>query len=95
MARIIWTPQALADLENIAEYISKDSRKFASIFVENILEIVANLELFPESGRIVPELQNSKIREILSGNYRIIYSYKSDLVEILTVFHSARLWNNQ
>jgi len=47
---LIWTPQALEDLEAIAEFISRDSRKFASIFVENIFNIVEKLIFFPESG---------------------------------------------
>ena len=41
--------------------------------------------------RIVPELPLENIREILHGNYRIIYRQTDDSVQILTVHHSARL----
>jgi plasmid stabilization system protein ParE len=44
---------------------------------------------FPESGRVVPELSDSTIREILWRNYRIVYRIKGPLVEIVTVFHGA------
>jgi len=49
------------------------------------------LKTLPESGRVVPELGISQIRELIEGNYRIVYRLLSkELVEILTVHHSAR-----
>jgi len=47
--------------------------------------------MFPGSGRIVPEIDRGEIREIKSGNYRIIYRLKGDADEIITVYHSSRL----
>jgi toxin ParE1/3/4 len=91
MAEIRWTPQASDDLEAIAEFISLDSPHYASIFVLDVFEAVDRLELFPESGRIVPELNERSIREIILGNYRIVYRITYTTVEILTVYHSARL----
>ena len=44
---------------------------------------------FPQSGRIVPEIGDRSIREIILGNYRIIYRLRSEAVEILTVHHGA------
>jgi plasmid stabilization system protein ParE len=45
----------------------------------------------PEIGRIVPEKNDRKIRELIEGNYRIIYQFESlDKVEILLVHHSSR-----
>lgn len=63
------------------------------MFASKIIDSVTRLEVFPESGRIVPELNDLKIREILLGNYRIIYRLTENLVEIITVYHSARLLN--
>lgn len=57
----------------------------------NILQAIERLELFPESDRIVPEINEPSIRELLYGNYRIIYRVRETLVEILTIYHSARL----
>lgn len=91
MADLIWTKQALSDVENITEYIAKDSNYYAKTFVEKIFTSVTRLEVFPESGRVVPELNDLCIREIILGNYRIIYRVNSKIVEILTVYHSARL----
>lgn len=48
----------------------------------------------PHSGRIVPELSQKNIREIIKGNYRIIYSLKDDFtIIILTIHHSARIFH--
>lgn len=93
MAKIKWTPQALKDVEAIADFISRDSDYYARMFTAEVFEIVERLELFPKSGRIVPELNRKAIKEIISGNYRIIYRIRNAFIEILTVYHSARLFD--
>ena len=92
MVEVRWTPQSIADIGSIAEFISKDSRKYALIQVQDFFEAAEILENFPKSGRIVPELDNKDIRELIVGFYRLFYRIKNDqLVEILTVYHSRRL----
>jgi len=91
MAEVRWTPQAADDLEAIADFIAEDSPHYASLFVVDVLDAVQRLEVFPKSGRIVPEANDPIIREIILGNYRIIYRVKPEIVEILTVYHGARL----
>ena len=83
MATIKWTPQSLGDIEAIADFIARDSDYYALMFTEKVFDTVERLKLFPESGRMVPELNRKKIREIIFGNYRIIYRIKEELVEIL------------
>lgn len=91
MAEINWTPQALDDVEAIANFIAHDSPHYAQLFATKVFDAVERLNLFPESGRVVPEIDQMNIREIILGNYRIIYRIKLQKVEILTVYHSARL----
>jgi toxin ParE1/3/4 len=91
MAHVRWTPQAADDLEAVAEFISRDSPHYAGLLVANILQTVDQLIDFPQSGRIVPEIGDASLREVILGNYRIIYRLRSDAVEILTVHHGARL----
>ena len=91
MAEVRWTLQAADDLEAIADFIAADSPHYASLFVMDVLASIERLTNFPNSGKIIPELANPDIREILFGSYRIIYRIKTDLVEILTVYHGARL----
>ena len=91
MAEIRWTQQASDDLEAITEFIANDSEFYAQLFAVDVLEAVDRLVGFPESGRIVPEADNPIVREIILGNYRIVYRFRKETVEILTVYHGARL----
>jgi toxin ParE1/3/4 len=92
MVKIIWTQRSLTDLKSIAEYISKDSVKYASLTLERIIDVTKYIEKNPRIGRMVPEIgRNDKIREIIFGNYRIIYNIANTVtVYILTVHHSAK-----
>ena len=91
MVQVRWTPQAADDLDAIAEFISQDSPHYATLFVLNILQAVDRLSDFPMLGRVVPEIGSPAIREIILGNYRIIYRFQESLAEILTVFHGSRI----
>ena len=91
MAEVRWTRQAVGDLEAITEFIAQDSPHFASLFVLDVFAAVERLEKFPKSGRVVPEKNDLTIREILLGNYRIIYRLREQVAELLTIHHGARL----
>jgi len=91
MAQVRWTPQSLSDIEHITEYIARDSEVYASIQTERFFEAVKILEDQVKTGRIVPEIDDSSIREVILGFYRIIYRVVNDeQVDILTVHHSRR-----
>ena len=95
MVEINWTELALQDIDNIAEFISKDSLKYAKIQVQLFFDRVKVLHSQPELGRIVPEISNKKIRELIIGNYRIVYRIvSSQKIDILTIYHSRRLLQN-
>ncbi len=91
MDQIRWTPQAARDLDSIARFIAKDSPLYAHFFVEDVFAALERLKRFPASGRTVPEINNSSVRELVLGNYRIVYRLKSGRVELLTIHHGARL----
>ena len=93
MARLKWTRQAVDDIESICEFIGKDSFQYAQMFSHDVIKAVKRIEFFPLSGRIVPEFSHKKLREVIRGNYRIIYRVHDDTVEILTIYHSARILN--
>ena len=81
----------MRDMESIAAYISRDSEFHASMQIELFLASVKRLRVHPKSGKIIPEIGHSSLREVLVGNYRIMYRVESkELVEIITVHHSAR-----
>ena len=87
MVKIKWTNYALEELDDIANYISKDSPKYAQILVKQIYEMVSHLKQFPKIGRRVPEYGDSELREILYKTYRIIYLVKKEHLEIISIIH--------
>jgi len=88
---IRWTPQAADDLSAIYDFISRDSETYARIVTERILDSIDQLEQFPLSGRVVPEMQREDIREIIERPYRIVYRATKEVVYVLTIFNSSRL----
>jgi len=91
MVRINWTIQAKEDLKSIAEYISRDSKRYAKLQIVRIKYRTRILISQTNIGKVVPEIDKQNIREIVEGKYRIIYKIVTqNQVDILTVHHSAR-----
>ena len=91
MVQIRWTRQSIKDLSDIFEYISKDSKKYAKRQIVRIKARSQILKTNPRVGKLVPELTKSDFRELIEGNYRIIYKVLNDKhVDILTMHQSAR-----
>ena len=88
---LIWSPDALDDIEAIGNYISRDSEFYAESTVLKIYESPQSLVNLPKRGRIVPEIGNEDIRELFVFQNRIIYEIKSSEIHILTVIHGKRL----
>ncbi|MEA2076312.1 MAG: type II toxin-antitoxin system RelE/ParE family toxin [Euryarchaeota archaeon] len=91
MAKIMWSPKAINELGRICGYIGENLEYYARIFAENVFKRIEQLELFPYSGRIVPEYNQPDLRELIYQNYRIIYRVKTGLIEIVWITHGARL----
>ncbi len=91
MVRVNWTLQAKDDLKDIAEYISKDSKRYAKFQVDRLKTRTRILKTQTRSGKIVSELNQENIRELIEGNYRIIYKIvQENQIDILTIHHSSR-----
>ena len=90
---VVWTRPALDSLLEIVWHIQSDKPSAAIHFASAIKNKVARLARFPQSGRLVPEFPSSGLRELLIGDYRVIYRFATQpaIVEILTVRHGARL----
>jgi addiction module RelE/StbE family toxin len=87
MARLIWTRHALEDLERLLEYIAKDAPVAACRFAEKIIDRVEMLETHPLLGGWLPEDDRSIYRQLIHGNYPIIYRLESDVVYLVAVHH--------
>jgi toxin ParE1/3/4 len=92
MAEVIWSPNALDDLDAIGEYISRDSVNAACVFVSRLIDAVEYLQQFPRSGRVIPEIGDENCREVVYGAYRLMYRLEGDDVWITGVVHAARNW---
>lgn len=88
---VIWTDESLTRLAEIEEFIARDSLRRAKEFINYLIERGESISKNPKIGRVVPEISNPSIRELIVKNYRIVYSIKKENVEILTVFEGHRL----
>ena len=94
MVEVKWTDFAIQNLNEIGDYIEKKSyTSYASRVVSGLFAAVDVLERFPLAGRMVPEFQDTTIRELIRMNhYRIVYRVVNESrIDILTVHHSARI----
>lgn len=91
--KILFTPRFKSDISEIVHYISQDNPKAARDWSKSIFQSIKSLENFPSLGQIVPEYSEGTIRELLKGQYRIVYkiNQSEEEIYILTIHHSKRL----
>ena len=90
---VIWSNVAENDLKKIIEYIADDSPSIALEIFKNIKQKAANLYMFPERCRIVPELRDQGIlqyRELIISPWKILYRISESNVYVLSVLDSRR-----
>ena len=89
--RIIWSPLAVDRASEIADYIAQDKPSAAEKWIDTVFSKVTQLKSSPEIGRIVPEINDSQFRELMYGNYRIIYRIETKQISILTIRHGRQI----
>lgn len=89
--KLIWSPLSLDRASEIIDYISLDNPSAAKRWLNAVFYKVEQLISSPELGRIVPEIADSKFREIIYGNYRIIYHLEPTTISILTILHGKQI----
>lgn len=89
--KIIWSPLAIERASEIAEYIAQDKPSAAENWINSVFSKVEKLKSTPEIGRIVPEIRNNQFRELIYGNYRIIYRIEKKQISILTIRHGMQI----
>ena len=88
---VVWSQEALDDIDNIAEYIGRDSIYHAQQVVEQIFDLSDILLKQSQLGRVVPELNDPQVRERFIYSYRLIYEIKEPEIHIMAVIHGKRL----
>ena len=88
--KVLWTRQAFLRLADIQAFVAADRPDAADRLVARLVRRAEALAGSPLMGRQVPELPGSELRELVEGNYRIVYRAGAGRVEILTVFEGHR-----
>jgi toxin ParE1/3/4 len=89
--KIVWSPLAVERASEIVDYIAQDKPLAAKKWIQTVFSKVEQLRLNPEIGRIVPEINDLLFREIIYGNYRIIYHIETKQISILTIRHGKQI----
>ena len=88
--KVVWTANAIERLKEIDRYIAIDSPQAAVRLIDKIIERSESLEALPNSGRMVPEFSDALRRELLIGDYRLIYRINGEVISIETVWPGPR-----
>lgn len=91
--RLIWADLALDRALEAKAYIAADNPRAAVKWAKGLISAVAKLKRHPRLGRVVPEIGLEDYRELIHGNYRIVYRISAKRISILTVRHYKRLFD--
>lgn len=92
---IVFTDRFLSRIEEYSDYIALNNIPAAIKWTEGIFDHCEYLKSNPEIGRVVPELRKSEIRELIHGNYRLIYEVKKSNIDMLTIWHGRQQLPNE
>ncbi len=89
--KVLFTPSARTQFLSALSYIRKDKPSAAVNFRNRTEKLLRRLEVFPESGKIIPEFPELPYREVIISPYRFFYKIKVDVVWIVAVWHGAQV----
>jgi toxin ParE1/3/4 len=88
--KVFWTNKAIEQLKAVHNYDAQISPEYANRLVDLITKRSEQIGNFPNSGRMLPEINLEQIREIIEANYRVIYYVGVDRIDVLTVVHGQQ-----
>ncbi len=90
--KVVISSRAKNDLAEFVAFIANDKPRVARNWAARIRKSISNLSKFPKMGRVVPEYGDDTIREIVKGNYRIVYKIDNlkKTIVVLAIHHSKR-----
>lgn len=91
MAKLVWSPRSLQDLDSICRYIEQDSANYARLFGERLIAMVEGIPENPYWGSVVPEYRREDLRERRFQSYRVVYRIREGRIEVVSITHGARL----
>src|SRR3954453_15924173 len=93
MARIVWAMKAAEEYGAAVEYVAHEAPIAAKRLAQRIMRRIRSLRRFPDRGGYLPEDDSRTYRQLIEGNYRIIYRREKEAVIIASIYHGARLLN--
>jgi plasmid stabilization system protein ParE len=90
LARVVWSNKALGEVESITAELLKSSPQYALALAESLILSTDVLETFPRLGRVVPEDDEARHRELIVESYRVVYEVQGETVSVTTVLHGKR-----
>jgi len=92
--RVVWSQEARADIRAIHAYRSRFSRAGAGTLLKTLRSRALQLQDFPDSGRLVPEMNNPYMRELIEGDYRILYTVDdtAKAVQVYRIKHRKEVY---
>ena len=90
--RVTLADSAVRDLEDIvAHYVERGVPNVGADLVAEILDRIETLREYPDIGRIVPEFESPRVRELIHPPFRIVYRRDTDTVRVVRVWRGERL----
>jgi plasmid stabilization system protein ParE len=89
---VTFSLESVEDIESIVSYIAVDNPQKAESYGNKLIDRALEAQAMPRKGRVVPEFGNTKIREFIQGNYRIVYRIRDEIktIDILRFWHAAQ-----
>jgi toxin ParE1/3/4 len=89
--KLEWSPLAFRRTHEISEHIRQDNPAAAEAWLQGLFRVIDRVVSFPDSGRVLPEVGKPEIREMLYGEFRIVYRRTAKRVSIITIRHGRQL----
>lgn len=86
MKPVFWSDEAIVSIQNIYDYIFKDSPQNADLVIDTLFDIGDKLNVFPEKNPKEPVYNSNFIRFFPKWNFRIVYRIEPNRIYILDVF---------
>jgi toxin ParE1/3/4 len=88
--KVVFTDDALRDLDEIFEFISANYPTIYDAFEKRLRTIVGRIGTWPESAQEVQQRPGVRSVPFLRYPYKLFYRIRSDRIEVLHIHHSAR-----
>jgi toxin ParE1/3/4 len=90
MKRLVLTPLAAGDLNQIWDYIAEDSLEAADRVLDDIEQTLQQLAAHPGIGHLRQDLADERHRFFPVHSYLIVYRTENDALQIIRILHASR-----